>query len=104
MSRWSHFIVMCSVILLRGLCACSPASVVIVTILYQRSCWLGRLGILEVDYAQGQLHSSRAEHPLIQCEAPATRLNRWSWEVEGQPFVYTLPAEIQLLEKGEVDL
>jgi len=23
-------------------------------------------------------------HPLIQCEATATRLNGWSWEVGGQ--------------------
>jgi len=46
-------------------------------------------------------------HLLIQCEAPATRLNGWSWEVEDQftlrppadglhfarrPMVYTSPA------------
>jgi len=37
------------------------------------------------------------EHQLIQCEAPATKPNGWSWEVGGRPFVYTSPTEIQLL-------
>jgi len=27
--------------------------------------------------------STLPEHPLIQCEARVTRLNGWSWEVEG---------------------
>ena len=39
-------------------------------------------------------------HPLIQCEASATRLKGYSWEVgdsRPKPFVYTSPAEIRLL-------
>jgi len=43
--------------------------------------------------------SALPEHLLIQCEARATGLNGWSWEVGGQPkpFVYTSPTEIRLL-------
>jgi len=46
-----------------------------------------------------RVSSTLPEHPLIECEAPATRLNM-SWEVgvsQPKPFVYTSPAEIWLL-------
>jgi len=48
-------------------------------------------------------------HPLIQCEAPATRLNGWSWEVGGQSteadsLHFTCRNSAALNEKGEVDL
>ena len=58
-------------------------------------------------HAQGRLHLS--EHPLIHCEIPTTRLNGWSWEVEGvnqpKPFVYVSRQNLAALnEKGEVDV
>jgi len=60
--------------------------------------WERREFIVEVSLP-GPTHTL-PEHPLIQCEAPATRLNGWSGEVgvsHPKPFVYTSPAEIRLL-------
>ena len=44
-----------------------PTSFVIPTIP-----WLGRIGVVEADYNQGQFHCP--EHPLIPSETSATRL------------------------------
>ena len=43
----------------------------------------GTWGVYSVSwFARANSHSPRA--PLIQCEACATQLNEWSWEVGGQ--------------------
>jgi len=73
----------------------------------QNNSWKQGEFIVEVSLP-GPTHTQPG-HPLIQCEAPATRLNGWSREVgvgQPKPFVNTSPAEIltALNERGEVDL
>ena len=38
--------------------------------------------------------STLSKQPLIQCEAPATRLNAWPWEVGGSVRLTAWPWEV----------
>ena len=70
-----------------------PASVVIPPIAEQWSCSLGRFGIVEPDYVQGQLHSSRAPTDSVWSTSYETQqMVPRGWESVNH-FVHTLPAE-----------
>jgi len=63
--------------------------------------------IVEVSLA-GPTHTLPGQ-PLTQCEAPATRVSGWSWEVGGQATYadslhLTRRNSAALNEKGNVDL
>jgi len=53
-----------------------------------QGCRLGGVGIVEADYAQGQVHYSRA--PIDQREASATILNGWFRDFRRQSAICLL--------------
>ena len=61
-------------------------------------CRLGRVGIVEADYARGQLHSSKAPADSVRSTGYKTEVS------QPKPFVCTSPAEnlVTLFEKGEL--
>jgi len=71
-------------------CCCCPSSVDIPTTPYQWSCWLGRVGIVEVDYAHGQLHSCGAPvNSVWTISYKAERMVMGGWESVNLSHLFT---------------